>query len=62
MTTKIIPSYQWHSVETPTVFREYRLPVEDDDWKPEHHRQYAELIRLAARHGATILATNYRRG
>lgn len=52
-------SWQWYSVETPSVFREYRLP---ENMTQEHYRQYAELQQLAELHQAPITCTSYRRG
>lgn len=55
-------SWMWYAVQTPTVFREYKLPVDDALMSRTHRRQYAELRRLAEAHGASITASAYRRG
>lgn len=55
-------THMWYSVETPSVFREYRLAVEDAAMTRTQHRQYRELCDLADRYGARILASPYRRG
>lgn len=55
-------NWQWYCVQTPSVFREYKLPVDDARMTATHRRQYAELRRLAEQHGASITAASYRRG
>lgn len=55
-------SWMWYGVQTPSVFREYKLPVDDALMTRTHKRQYAELKGLAEQHGASITATSYRRG
>lgn len=52
----------WYSVSTPSVFLEYRLPADDAHLTATHRRQYAELQRLAERHGTYVCASPYRRG
>ena len=55
-------THMWYSVETPRVFREYRLAVEDAAMTRTQRRQYRDLLDLAERYGARIVASPYRRG
>jgi hypothetical protein len=55
-------SWLWYSVDTPSVFREYKLPTDDTIMTRTHKRQYRELQELAEIHGCRINALPYRRG
>lgn len=55
-------SWQWYSVSTPSVFCEFKLPVDDAIMTRTHRRQYAKLQRLAEQHGTRIQASSYRLG
>lgn len=50
------------SVETPSVFREHRLPIRHRDRSPAERKLYAELERLAERYGTSIITSAVRRG
>ena len=54
--------WAWFSVETPSVFREYKLPACDLNWSRDDKRKHAELTKLAERHGTAIRVTVCRRG
>ena len=53
---------EWHSVETPSVFREYKLPLRSVCDTAEQKKQRKELERIAERHGTYIRRTPYQRG
>lgn len=55
-------THTWFCVETPSVFREYKLPVNETDWSRADERKFAELEELAERHGTHIQRNSYRRG
>ena len=55
-------AYLWFSVETPSVFREYKLPACSSDWSRSDGRKLRELETLAERHGTHIHRSAYRRG
>jgi hypothetical protein len=55
-------SYCWYSVSTPSVFREYKLPVCDSRATRSEKRKFAELHDLAEQHGTRVHASPYRRG
>jgi hypothetical protein len=50
------------SVETPSVFREHRLPILHRDRSLAERKLYAELDRLAERYGTSIITSAVRRG
>lgn len=52
----------WFSVETPGVFKEYRLPACNEDWTAIEWHQFHFLEELADKHGTGIRRTSYRRG
>lgn len=52
----------WFSVETPGVFREFKLTIADEDMTATERRQYVQLQRLAEKHGTTVRMSTYRRG
>jgi hypothetical protein len=56
--------WAWCSVETPSVFREYRFPDDPSRaaWTAEHKAQWAELEKLAEQHGTSVRSSQYRRG
>jgi hypothetical protein len=41
--------WTWFSVETPSVFKEYKLPASEADWERTHKQCYRELETLAER-------------
>lgn len=55
-------SWMWYSVSTPSIFREFKLPVADEHMTSTHRKQYRELQALAAAHGTHIHESGYRRG
>jgi hypothetical protein len=55
-------THTWFSVETPSVFREYKLPASEADWTAFDHRKFGELEELAKRHATHIHRSEYRRG
>ena len=55
-------THGWFCVETPGVFREYRLAWDNAHMTRQQRRQYAELLALAERHGTRISVSTYRRG
>lgn len=61
-TTSTPNTFRWYSVETPSVFREYKLPESDAHMTRTEKCQYRELQRLAEQHGTSIRAHDYRRG
>jgi hypothetical protein len=54
--------WTWFSVETPSVFKEYKLPASEADWEPTHEQCYRELETLAERYGKPIHRSGYLRG
>lgn len=54
--------YTWHSIETPSVFREYRLPSNLNRWSDADQRKFEKLQHLADLHKTYIRASTYRRG
>jgi hypothetical protein len=54
--------FMWYSVETPQVFVEHKLPVEDQYMSATHKRRYQQLLDLAEQHGTTIRVSRQRRG
>lgn len=55
-------AYAWYSVETPSVFREIKLPACDADWTTTQRRQHEKLTDLAERHGTHVRYSQHRRG
>ena len=55
-------SHLWFSVETPSVFREHKLPASNTDWTRADERKFSELEALAERHGTHVHRSTYRRG
>lgn len=55
-------AWAWFSVETPSVFCEYKLPIADRLMTAAHKRQWAKLERLAEAHSTRIQSSPYRRG
>lgn len=53
--------FAWFSVETPAVFREYRLPLHGYETRTEK-RQRKELEAIAEVHGTSVKVHGYRRG
>jgi hypothetical protein len=52
---QIPPSVKtWLSVRTPSVFRQYELPVDEREWSILDHKKYRELRKLAERFGTNI--------
>jgi len=60
--TTIAGEWAYLSVETPSVFREHRLPILHRDRSPAERKTYAELERLAERYGTSIITSAVRRG
>lgn len=54
--------WAYYSVETPSVFREVLLPIDDADYTGEHRRAMCELQRIAEQHGTHIVTLARRRG
>ena len=52
----------WFSVETPSVFREYELPIKAAEFSAADRQNYNELAKLADRFQTHIKQTSYRRG
>jgi hypothetical protein len=52
----------WFSVETPQVFREYKLPADNAQWTKADEQKIAELEHLAERHRTYIHRSDFRRG
>jgi hypothetical protein len=44
----------WFSVETPSTFREYKLPSSEAEWSWDDRRNYRELETLAERCGKPV--------
>jgi hypothetical protein len=57
-------SWVWCTVETPSVFKDHRLPDDPSRkaWTDEHKAAWAELEALAEQHGTSIRTSSYRRG
>jgi hypothetical protein len=54
--------WTWFSVETPSVFKEHKLPASEADWSKGDRRDFRELEALADRHATHIRRSEYRRG
>lgn len=54
--------YRFYSVRTPQIFKEFRLPADEQDWTPGERRKFEHLEDLAERHGACIEINSYRIG
>jgi len=54
--------YMWFCIETPSVFREHKLPADNSTWTRADKRKYAELERLAEQHGTYVQCNSYQRG
>jgi len=54
--------YRWFSVFTPTVFREFHLPVDDNQRDAEQARQWDHLVNLARSYDTYVRASVYRVG
>ena len=54
--------WTWFSVETPSVFKERKLPASEADWSKDDRRNYHELEALADRYATYIRRSEYRRG
>ena len=52
----------WFSVETPSVFKEIKLPACNADWTKSQWTQFNKLEALAEAHGTHIQRSTYRRG
>ena len=52
----------WFSVETPSVFKEYRLPASNEDWNAVQWHQFHFLEEMAEKYETHIHRTSYRRG
>jgi hypothetical protein len=52
----------WHSVQTPSTFREIELPEDADAWNSKQRSQYARLEAIAERHGTSVRPSMYRVG
>lgn len=59
--TEISDEWIWYSVQTPSVFKECRVPRRGR-WTKEHQAAWDELTRLAEQHGTSIQSSSYRRG
>jgi len=55
-------SWLWYSVETPSVFREFKLPVDDGHMTSTHKKQLRVLKNLAEIHSTSIKSSAFRRG
>jgi hypothetical protein len=55
-------TFLWHSVETPSVFREVELPAEPTLDNIREGRDRETLEALAEAHGTHINTSHYRRG
>ena len=55
-------THYWFSVETPSVFREIKLPTPREDWTRSERRAYSDLEALAERYGTHVHCSLYRRG
>lgn len=55
-------SHMWFSVETPNVFKEYKLPASNTDWTKADWRKFNELKAMAENHGTHVHCTAYRKG
>jgi hypothetical protein len=55
-------SHSWFSVETPSVFKEYKLPACNADWSRADKRNHEHLEDLAKAHRTSVRVTSYRRG
>ena len=49
-------------VDTPSVFCEYELPANEEEWTARDRRKMARLERLAEKHRASIQIDAYQRG
>jgi hypothetical protein len=54
--------YQFARVSTPSVYREYLLPIDGVDMTAEEEEHYEELQALAEQHRTSINCGRYRRG
>lgn len=54
--------HTWFSVETPSVFREHKLPACETAWSATDKKKHRELVALAERHGTYVHTCGYRRG
>jgi hypothetical protein len=52
----------WHSVETPSVFKEYAFPEYEGLWTAADKRKMRELEALAEAHGTHVQRHHWRRG
>ena len=55
-------SHTWFSVETPSVFKEYKLPASEADWTKADSAHFRELETLADNYDTHIRRSEYRRG
>jgi len=55
-------NWRWYSVETPSVFREFKLPVDDGHMTSSHKKQLRVLKNLAEIHSTSIKSSAFRRG
>ena len=54
--------YRFYAVETPSLFREYELPENDEDADEEERRKFTELEDLASQFRTVVTHASYRRG
>jgi hypothetical protein len=54
--------WMWFSVETPSVFKEHKLPASSADWSTADQRKFRELETLAENYSTHIHRSGYRRG
>jgi hypothetical protein len=54
--------WMWFSVETPSVFKEYRLPASSADWSAADQRKFIALSVIADEHATYVHRSGYRRG
>ncbi len=52
----------WYCVETPSVFREVKLPANAADWSAADKRKFKTLEDLAEIHRTYVKSSTYRRG
>ena len=50
------------SVETPSVFREIEVPIDESDRSPDEAAAVAALVDLADARGTIVYVSHYRRG
>jgi hypothetical protein len=61
-TPRFTPGLKWHSVNTPSFFREISMPADPDTWTAAQMKALASLEETAESYGTHVTVTDYRRG